>query len=294
MGLPEYVEVLHMPSPFPGMDPYLESCAIWPDFHSKLVSEIGTELNQILPRPYYALLQSRPELGIAEDVGNVTRAIVPDIAVLHDWRSSHTGEMTAVVDHPRREVSPHVEFQIADEPYRHEYVEIRDAQRDDRLITLIEVLSPSNKRRGPDREAYARKQRDILASEVSLIEIDLLRSGERIVPNAVVRTLVDALKPAPDYLVLVSPVWKRVNTTQGYHSFPIGLRESLPCIGVPLKDGTEVALDLQYVFNRAYDAGPYRRGAVKYSQGLELDLAEGDRGWADELLRREGLLEATK
>jgi hypothetical protein len=53
-----------MPSPFPGMDPYLEAPDIWPDFHDALAGEISSELNRTLPRPYYARLEMRPEVGI--------------------------------------------------------------------------------------------------------------------------------------------------------------------------------------------------------------------------------------
>ncbi|MBV8077286.1 MAG: DUF4058 family protein, partial [Planctomycetaceae bacterium] len=56
-----------MPSPFPGMDPYLEAPYIWPDFHDRLASEISGHLNQTLPNPYYARLEMRQELGIVEE-----------------------------------------------------------------------------------------------------------------------------------------------------------------------------------------------------------------------------------
>ena len=56
-----------MPSPFPGMDPYLEAPHIWPDLHDALAAEIRNDLNQTLPTPYYARLEMRPELGIIEE-----------------------------------------------------------------------------------------------------------------------------------------------------------------------------------------------------------------------------------
>lgn len=70
-----------MPSPFPGMDSYLEAPDIWPDFHSGLAGEIRVELNSSLPPPYYARLEMRPEVGIVEESG-YARRIVPDVAVV--------------------------------------------------------------------------------------------------------------------------------------------------------------------------------------------------------------------
>lgn len=88
----------------------------------------------------------------------------------------------------------------------------------------------------------------MLEREASLVEIDLLRGGERVTPNPVVAAFLDRLDPAPDYFVLVSSAWRRTEPGWGYHVFPIGLRERLPCIGVPLtREEAEVALDLQFV-----------------------------------------------
>jgi hypothetical protein len=69
-----------MPSPFPGMDPYLEAPDIWPDLHEALAGEIRAELNLLLPPPYYARLEVRPEVGIVDDAGTARR-IVPDVTV---------------------------------------------------------------------------------------------------------------------------------------------------------------------------------------------------------------------
>jgi hypothetical protein len=233
-----------MPSPFPGMDPYLEAFDIWPDLHDALAGEIRTQLNQSLPSPYYARLEMRPELGI-------------------------------------------IEIEIQTEPIRHHFVEIRDSSRGHKLITLIEILSPSNKRPGPDREAYERKQSEILQSDANLIEIDLLRGGRRILPDLNLRGSIMSLNPTPAYLVLVNRAWRRLEGTMAYQAFGVGLREWLPCIPVPLKqDEPDVPLDLQFVFNRAYEGGPYLRGAVDYSaMPPEPSLGAEDAAWAAELTR---------
>jgi hypothetical protein len=231
-----------MPSPFPGMDLYLEAPDIWPDLHHALAGEIRNQLNQTLPSPYYARLEMRPERGT---------------------------------------------FEVRGDPIRHHFVEIRDPSQGHKLITLIEIVSPSNKRPGPDREAYERKQREIIESDASLVELDLLRGGRRVLPELSLQALVAGLEPAPAYLVLVNRSWRRAGGVVAYDLFPVGLREWLPCIQVPLKPGeAEVLLDLQYMFNRAYDSGPYRRGAVDYSQPPpEPPLTPEDAAWAADLTR---------
>lgn len=223
-----------MPSPFPGMDPYLEAPDIWPDVHASLAVEISSRLNAILPPSYYARLGEYPEIDENEDVFS--------------------------------------------DAIRHHFAEIRDASRNHHLVTLIEILSPSNKRPGKDRIAHRRKQSEILDSDASLVEIDLLRTGERVPAALEVQMLLDRMQPPADYLVIVNRAWNRLN----FQLFPATLREWLPCFPVPLKEGEpEILLDLQFVFNRVYDTGPYRRGAVDYSQPLHPHLTD-DAVWAAE------------
>lgn len=123
----------------------------------------------------------------------------------------------------------------------------------------------------------------MLESDAHLIEIDLLRSGARVLPDLNLAALIDQLDEPVDYLVLVNRAWRR-DGGLAYQVFPFGLREWLPCIPVPLKqDEPEVPLDLQFVFNRAYDGGPYRRGAVDYAKPPEPPLSGDDAGWAEAL-----------
>ncbi len=184
-----------MPSPFPGMDPYLESPHIWPDLHDRLASEISTELNQTLPSPHYARLEMRPELGIIEGASSRQR-IVPDITVVRHDRLPPAPGTAAVLDRPRRDISTSLEVIVHAEPIRHHFVEIRDSIQGHKLITLIEILSPSNKRPGPDRAAYQRKQREVLDSDACLVELDLLRAGERILPDFDLGALDESARPS--------------------------------------------------------------------------------------------------
>jgi hypothetical protein len=157
------------------------------------------------------------------------------------------------------------------------------------LVTLIEILSPSNKRPGPDRDSYAAKQREVLESDANLVEIDLLRTGRRVLPSVEITSAVARLEPRPDYLVLVSRAWQRGGPFLGYSAYPIRLHEMLPCISVPLvAEQAEVPLDLQYAIQRTYDGGPYRRGAVDYSETAHSLASTEDAAWADTLLREQG------
>jgi Protein of unknown function (DUF4058) len=247
------------------------------------------ELNLLLPQPYYARLEVRPEVGIVDDAGT-SRRIVPDVTVIRKASDTTTAPATVTLSERRATISASVEVTIASEPLRHQVVEIRDASRGHKLITLIEIVSPSNKRAGVDRRAYLRKQREVLESDASLVEIDLLRSGEWLLPNAELEAYLLGLDPQPAYLVLVNRAWRRLGVEMAYQLFAVRVRDVLPCIAVPLREGEdEVMLDLQWIFNQAYDRGPYRRGAVDYEGDPEPPLAPDDMQWVYQRLREQQL-----
>jgi hypothetical protein len=275
-----------MPAPFPGMDPYLEAPAIWPDLHDALAGEIRGELNRSLPGPYYARLEMRPEIGIVEEDGS-RQWIVPDVAVVRQGQQPEgPAAAVAVLEPEQAETARSIEVTIRGATIRHPFVEVRDPTQGHKLITLIEILSPSNKRRGLDRQAYRKKQDEVLESDASLIELDLLRNGERVLPHVELAAAVGRIEPPPTYLVLINRGWRRLT----YQVIPVGLRGPLPRIPIPLKPGEpELPLDLQTIFNRAYDGGPYRRGAVDYGRPPVPPLSGDDATWAEAVLRERGL-----
>jgi hypothetical protein len=262
------------------MDPYLEAPDIWPDFHDGLAAQIRVELNSTLPTPYYARLEMRPELGIVDEGGS-TRRIIPDVSVVRPPQATRDTGLVTVLDRPRTIVSPSVEVIVHTEPFRHAVVEIRDPTRGHKLITLIEIASPSNKRPGADRRTYLHKQKEVLDSDANLIELDLLRTGDRLLTNLSLQNEVARLDPSPDYLVLVNRAWLRVGDALAYQVFAVPVTEPLPCIPVPLRQGQEeVPLDLQFIFNHVYDGGPYWRGAVDYEEPPQPPLADDQAAWA--------------
>jgi hypothetical protein len=281
-----------MKPPFPGMDPYLEAHDIWPDFHNALASQLRELLNAGLPQPYYARLDVRSEIGIVTERKS-RRRIIPDVTVikpkppftLHEARSGYRA-----MTEPRTEVSPGVHVEIKTERYDVPFLEIRDASRNHRLVTLIEIISPSNKQPGPDRDAYLKKQWEILHSDASLIEIDLLRGGQRPLPEPELEVRVSEM--ACDYLILVNRSADRKGYGLEYIVYPVGVREILPCIPVPLAgDAPDIPLDLNAAVQRTYVSGPYAR-LLDYTVPPDPPLNPEDAAWAESLLRGEVLQSA--
>lgn len=249
--------------PFAGMDPYLEAPDIWPDFHERLGMSISEVLNDTLPEPYYARIEMRAELGIIFEQGAEKR-IVPDVLVVTPPMRPANPSFVAASPQTRAAVTDVLRVRVNTEPFSHHFVEVRDAARGHVLVTLIEIVSPSNKRSGADRRAYQAKQREVLDSDAHLIELDLIRAGRRLLPYP---DLEDAVfQMACDYLVLLNRSELRKDTWMDYYAYAIDLREMLPVIAVPLRqEEPDVPLDLQFVAQRAYRGGPYLR-AIDYTQ----------------------------
>jgi hypothetical protein len=248
------------------MDPYLEAPGLWPDFHEAFLTYARESLQPALPAGYYAQLRTREEIGIAgyqaervihPDVGPVVPAAAPGSTTVPD--------LLVIEPDERLEVS---------------YLEIREVN-DDRLVTLIEMLSPSNKIPGPDRKRFARKRKEMLESDTNWIEIDLLRSGKRSDPRVDLR----CRSRRHLYVVVVSRGWKRHPLQLEIYGF--GIREPLPVIAVPLREAiSDVPLDLGHVFKRRYETGPYRK-VVRYDLPPDPGLPPDEAGWTRELLRQE-------
>ena len=148
------------------------------------------------------------------------------------------------------------------------YIEIRDKSSRE-LVTVVELLSPANKRPGADREQYLTKRRRLLQSSTHLVEIDLLRAWPRMP--------VERL-PACDYLVLVS----RAETRPQVGLWPCRLREPLAAVQVPLRAKTSCTLDIQSLLHQVYDEAGYED--YLYSMTLDPPLSPADSAWAMQLV----------
>ena len=170
-------------------------------------------------------------------------------------------------------------IELTDRELHESYIEILDRQSGQRVVTVIEILSPTNKTPGPGRDAYLAKQEEVWKSATHLVEIDLLRGGEHtlLIPEGEVRDRRDY-----DYLVSVN---RATNIRRLYETDPRSLRERLPRIGIPLAEGDrDVVLDVQAVVSQTYDAGSYQ-ARLHYDQSCIPPLREADQTWANDLIR---------
>lgn len=235
-----------MPSPFPGMDPYIEQPSLWGDFHNDLASEIRSALNHDIRPDYFARLI--PYVTCETIAIGRRDPTYPDVSIFQprpevDPASVGRRYNTATV---MESLSVESEVEL-DFPLRLQSIEVHSVV-DSRLVTVIEILSPVNKR--PDHKAYAvyqRKRRKILNSnEVHLLEIDLLRGGQR-------PPLARPVPAAPYYVML-----SRTNRRPKVQVWPIQLTDKLPIVPVPLlAPDADALLDLGAAVASVYERGAY-------------------------------------
>jgi hypothetical protein len=270
-----------MPSPFPGMDPYLESPDWFPDLHHGLIYLIKESLQHSLPESYSA--QSDQRIWMEYSL----RHIEPDVEVVRSTRKRRKqGRGGVAVAEPRAAGPLVVSVEtIEDGPFEEAFIEIRRRRgKEVQLVASLEILSLSNKRIGnPGRAKYLAKQREVLDSPVHLIEIDLLRSGTYTV--AVPSDLIKAKAGPFDYLVSI----RRFDRPKEFLVYPISLPQRLPEIAIPLLPGDpEVPLDLQAIFDRAYDGGPYGREIEYGKDPIRPRLSSEQAEWAAAVLKPRG------
>ncbi len=257
-----------MPSPFPGMDPYLEG-SLWMSVHTPLAVEIARQLNRRLSARYIALTTRRFVMGIPEESEVVIGEVYPDVAVARSGPSGG-GENTAGTIAPPLRMATLIRT-----PIPHITVEIRDVEHR-QLVTVIEVLSPTNKH-GDGYKEYLDKRDRILRSTAHLIEIDMLRKGRRVPMQGTL--------PSVPYFVFVCRVDLRLLT----EIWPITLDQPLPEILVPLLRGdADAALDLQQALTSVYDDNRLS-SMIDYSKSPNVPLSPEQAAWVNQHLRAVGL-----
>lgn len=251
-----------MPSPFPGMNPYLESFH-WRDFHAGFIWQIRAHLRRQIGEGYDVLAEEDVFVHEPPAEDRRRRVAVADVAVT---RGSQAGGVAAA-SASRPTYVARVTTELVEETHR--WVKITD-RSEGRLVTAIELLSPSNKQGGASFAQYLAKRTGFLAADVNFVEIDLLRGGEPMP--------VDPLPPGP-YSVVV----KRADRLPEVDVWSFGLRESLPRVPVPLRaPDRDATLDLQSLLHATYDEAAY--GPRLYEKPPEPPLSADELAWAEQLL----------
>lgn len=259
-----------MPSPFPGMDPYLEDRSLWPDVHSSLISYIREALQPALRPKYIARIGERVE------VATLNKGYIPEVLIVEPPRepvrlTAQGG--TLVADEP-------LTFTFLDEERRVPFIEIVYRETGD-VVTLIEVLSPANKM-GEGREQYIQKQRDLLTTYTNLVEIDLLSYGRA---TTLARTVPIPASTDWRYTISISRSMRRSQL----ELYALALPDRLPRCRIPLRAADpDVVLDLPTVFTRCYDVGGYDL-IIDYSAEPPVSLSESESAWLNSHLAHQGL-----
>lgn len=260
-----------MENPFPGMNPYLER--YWRDVHHRVVTYACDQLSPNLPRDLRARIDER--VFVRAD-GELRYEVYLDVRVVERpfIRMGARQPSGLVAAEP-------LVVEIESEPIHEGYIEIVEAGSGDRVITVIEFLSLSNKLAGEGRDQYRKKQRDCHKARISLVEIDLLRAGKRVLALPDARTPRQYRTP---YRVCVT----RGQRPKAREIYRVPLREPLPRIRIPLrKTDEDVLLEIQPLIDQCYRNAAY--DDIDYSREPQPPLDPEDAAWADALLREKRL-----
>ncbi|GET39283.1 DUF4058 family protein [Microseira wollei] len=261
-----------MPNPFPGMNPYLEHPEIWPEVHNRLIIALADALVPQLVPKYRVNIEKRVYQVNGDDSLLVG---IPDVVVQQRLQNqtNQTNSNVAVAAPP---VTPRrVRMPIPLE-FRERYLEVREIATK-QVVTVIEVLSPTNKRAGQGREMYEEKRQQVLGSRTHLVEIDLLRAGK---PMPVLDSDIEA-----NYRILIG----RGNERPMADLYLFNLPDAIPSFPLPLRRGdVEPIVDLQTLINSIYERAGYDY-VIDYNSETVPQLSESEAAWADGLLREKGL-----
>ncbi len=261
-----------MPSPFPGMDPYLEHPDFWPEVHHWLITLIAEAL-VLQVRPKYRVAIEKRIYEITQPAernnGNSLLVGIPDVSIhRQSAQQQPTPQPLTAVAQPQIVTLP------IPEEVKQAYLEIREMQTG-QVVTAIEILSPVNKRPGEGRNAYVQKRQRILGSLTHLVEIDLLR-GWQVMP-------VLGSPAAGDYRILISQSERRPSADW----YAVDLKEPLPTLPIPLLGRDEFAtIDLQTLLTAVYDRGGFDY-VLDYSRPLAPELPDNQADWANQLLTQQ-------
>lgn len=251
-----------MLSPFPGMDPYLEAPELWAELHDRLIVAIADDLSPKLRPNYRVAIDQR--IYLTSDDRKLVG--IPDVTIT--GRSENPSNVSVLEAPSTKPVS--ISLTLPEE-VRETYLEVRDVVNS-QVVTVIEILSPKNKRNGEGRIAYERKRNKVLASATHFIEIDLLQKGTHF-PLGPFSILTQ-------YYVLVARGDRRPDGD--LYAFP--LRSPLPSFPLPLNGANvEPVIDLQTIFEGVYDRAAFDM-VINYQEPPLIKLNTADEEWVEKIL----------
>lgn len=266
-----------MPSPFPGMNPFLEHPQMWSEVHHWLISMITENLVPQV-RPKYRVKIDERIYQINPDNGDKSILVgIPDVTIktkkISNYNTPEIKSSNVAVLEPKTEAKPIAVTLPFLEEIKQNYLEIINLEKG-HVVTAIEILSPVNKRKGEGRKKYLKKREQILNSLTHFIEIDLLRDGEKM-------PLLD-LDINFDYQVLISHSKQRPQA----NLYGINLPQILPTIPIPLdEEDDNVYINLQAVLNLVYERAGYDY-SIDYSREIVPALDEKYLNWCQEILNQ--------
>jgi hypothetical protein len=251
------------------MDPYLEQ--FWLDVHARLILYACDQIEERLPSNLIARVEERVVL---EAEAAEPRAVYPDVKITERrGRGSNSGAVVSAV----ATIEP-VIVGYDSEPGTETYINILEAGVDQRLVTVIEILSLANKLPGEGQRKYRQKQIELRDAGVSLVEIDLLRRGERVLS---IEPSWIPPRARTKYQACVRRGW----LPWRFEIYPVPLRQPLPAMRIPLREkDNDIRLDLQAVLEQAYRKGRCHL-TIDYTQPANPPLARGDARWAKGLVK---------
>ncbi|QDV33582.1 DUF4058 family protein [Tautonia plasticadhaerens] len=254
---------------FPGMDPWLEHPALWPDVHNSLIAAIRDAISEQLPDRYFVALEERMVISVPWEATKVFR---PDLIVASD-RPAEPGPIGEAPKAGGEVLVLDIEFPA--DPITETYLEIREVEGAS-LITSIEVLSPSNKVHGDTRKEYLAKRHKLLLTWTNLVEIDLLRVGEPMP----MPTREDVRSAA--YRILLRRAWAHPSG----RLYAFGVRVPIPDVSIPLlREDAEPIVRLNDLLHALQDRARYSK-RVNYDRLPSPPLGEADAAWAREVIAR--------
>lgn len=257
-----------MPSPFPGMNPYLEEPSLWEEIHTQLIVAIAYAIAPQLSASYRVAIEHRTYTTVTPQP---RRTNIPDVAVMGTLPRTIGEAALAYAPEPQVVALPQVEER------KERFLEIRKrgtGGAGEEVITAIEILSPSNKLHKEGRALYTAKRNRVLASETHFIEIDLLRAG---------RPMAFASPPPRlgDYRILVSRAQDRPNA----ELYAFSVRDPIPRTPIPLQPGDdEPIVDVAALLHKIYDLMNYDNW-IDYTSPPQPQLRDADAVWCVDLLQ---------